>query len=91
MDDKTRAKELAKAHRAVQEELYNPLLEDAERSKLRDRRDRLGMKKAEHQRVTGWAYDVPDYPGEPGRWKHSIVGFLGRRTEWIYDKKETGQ
>lgn len=88
MDDKTRAKELAKAYRAAQDELYDPLLEDPERSRLKDRRYRLGMKEVEHKMVTGWSYEVPDYPGEPGRWKHSIVGFLGRRIEWIDDKEE---
>ena len=31
MDNKTRAKELAKAHRAALDELYNPLLDDADR------------------------------------------------------------
>lgn len=88
MDDKTRAKELAKAHREALDELYDPLTEDAGRPRIRERMFRLLMKLEEHRAETGWSYDVPDYPGEPGRWTHSIVGFLGRRTEWIYDEED---
>ena len=88
MDDKTRAKELAKAYRAAQDELYNPRLKDAEWSRIRDRMDRLSMKMTAHLAETGWSYEVPDYPGEPGRWKHSTRGFWGWRTEWIDDEEE---
>ena len=91
MDDKTRAKELAKAHRAAMDELCNPMLMGAERSRLRERKDSLSMKLTDHQAATGWSYEVPDYPGELGRWKHTTSGFWTCRTEWIDDEKETEQ
>ena len=88
MDDKTRAKELAKAYRAALYELHGPLLEDAERPRIRDRMERLAMKITTHLAETGRVYDVPGYSGEPGRWKHSTRGFWGWRTEWIDDEEE---
>ena len=88
MDDKTRAKELAKAHRAALDELYNPSLNDAERERIMDRRYRLSVKMYDHRVETGWSYEVPDFPGEPGRWANSTRGLLGWRTEWIDDEGE---
>ena len=88
MDNKTRAKELAVAHRVALDELYNPLLGDAERFRIWVRMGCLSVKMTVHLVETGWSYDVLDYPGDPGRWKHSTRGFWGRRTEWIADEED---
>ena len=91
MDDKTRAKELAKAHKAALTEWHNPLLEDTERPRIRALMIGLTEKRQTHMDKTGWAYDVPNDPRKPGRWSHSTGTKWDRHTEWIEDEKETEQ
>lgn len=91
MDAKEIAKEIAKSHRAAVIEWHNPLLEEAERPRIRDLMLGLAEKRQAFLEATGWAYDVSTDPGKPGRWSYSTGPEWDRSTEWIEDEKETGR